>query len=216
MQLTGIALTIGFVSFFAKHALADWIRRGKVSNSGTIEEYLYFNEKTGLLTIGIPGDIILGDSTERDIYPQTAFKENLGKVGNEFNHIVCADINTGMVACELDAGTYTPTLTNVANVEASTAYQCQYMRVGLTVTVSGKVDIDPTLAATSTQLGISLPIASNIGAVEDCAGVAFASGIATQGASILGDVTNNRAQLQYISGDITNQAMYFAFSYQVI
>ena len=116
----------------------------------------------------------------------------------------------------LAAGVYTPTLTNVANLDASTAYECQYMRVGNTVTVSGKVDIDPTLTATSTQLGISLPVASNIGATEDCAGVAFASGIVGQGAAILGDAANNRAQLQYISGDVTNQPMYFTFTYQVI
>ena len=115
-----------------------------------------------------------------------------------------------------DSGVYTPTLTNVANLDASTAYECQYMRIGSTVTVSGRVDIDPTLTATSTQLGISLPIASNLGATEDCAGTAFASGIAGQGAAILGDAANNRAQLQFISTDLTNQAMYFSFTYQVI
>lgn len=116
----------------------------------------------------------------------------------------------------LTAGTYTPTLTNVSNLDASTAYECQYHRIGATVTVSGRVDVDPTLAATSTQLGISLPVASNLGATEDCAGVAFASGIAGQGAAILADAANDRAQLQYVSGDITNQAMYFVFQYQVI
>lgn len=114
------------------------------------------------------------------------------------------------------AGVYTPTLTNVANLAASTAYQCQYMRAGSVVTVSGKVDVDPNLAATSTQLGISLPIASAIAAAEDCAGVAFASGIAAQGAAILGDAANGRAQMQWVSGDITNQPMYFIFSYRVI
>lgn len=114
------------------------------------------------------------------------------------------------------SGTYTPTLTNVANLDASTAYQCQYLRVGSTVTVSGKVDADPTAPAASTQLGISLPIASNFGAVEDCAGTAFASGIAGQGAAIIGDAGNNRAQMQWVAGDVTNQAMFFSFSYQVI
>lgn len=119
-------------------------------------------------------------------------------------------------AIGLASGTYTPTLFNVANLAASTAYQCQYMQVGNVVTVSGKVDIDPTLAATLTRLGISLPVASNIGAAEDCAGVAFASGIASQGAAILGDAANDRAQLEYISTDITNQPMYFQFQYEVI
>lgn len=116
----------------------------------------------------------------------------------------------------LAAGTYTPTLTNVANLDASTAYECQYIRVGNTVTVSGKVDVDPTVTVTSTQLGISLPISSNIGATEDLAGTAFAPTIAGQGAAILGDATNDRAQMQWISGDVTNQPMYFTFTYQVI
>ena len=116
----------------------------------------------------------------------------------------------------LIAGVYTPTLTNVTNLSASTAYQCQYMRVSSVVTVSGKIDIDPILTATSTILGISLPVASNFGAAEDCGGVAHASGIFGQGAAILGDTINNRAQLQFISADVTNQPMYFTFTYRVI
>lgn len=113
------------------------------------------------------------------------------------------------------AGTYTPTLTNVTNLAASTAYQCQFMRIGNTVTVSGRVDVDPT-AIGATALGISLPIASNFGATEDCAGTAFASGIAGQGAAIRGDAANNRAEMAWVTGDITNQPMYFTFTYQVI
>lgn len=114
------------------------------------------------------------------------------------------------------SGTYTPTLTNVANIDGSTAYECQYVRIGNTVVVGFKVSVDPTLAATVTQLGISLPIASNIGAQEDCAGCAFASGIAGQGAAIIGDAANDRAQLEFVSADVTNQPMYGTFVYQVI
>ena len=116
----------------------------------------------------------------------------------------------------LAAGVYNPTLTNVANLDASTSYEAQYMRVGNTVTVSGKVDADPTAPAASTQLGISLPIASNIGAVEDVGGAAFASGIAGQGAGIFGDLTNNRAEMRWVAGDVTNQPMHYVYSYTVI
>jgi hypothetical protein len=130
--------------------------------------------------------------------------------------LTCTTIDTGNGALELSRGTYTPTLTNVANMAASTAYQAQYLRVGNTVTVSGKVDVDPTLTATATQLGISLPIASNLGAQEDCAGCAFASGIASQGASVRGDAANNRAEMAWISTDVTNQPMYFTFTYEII
>ena len=113
-------------------------------------------------------------------------------------------------------GKYTPTLTNVANLDASTAYECQYIRAGNIVMVSGKVSVDPTLNATSTQLGISLPFASNFGAQEDCAGSAHAPGVAGMGAAILADAANDRAQLQFISNDTTNQAMYFTFMYEII
>lgn len=135
-----------------------------------------------------------------------------GGTTDEYYHLTAAQHATVSVAV---SGVYTPTLTNVANLDASTAYQCQYMRVGTVVTVSGKVAIDPT-DAVSTKLGISLPIASNFGAEEDCAGTAFAKAIASQGAAILGDAANDRAQLEYIAVDKTNQPMYFSFQYRII
>lgn len=116
----------------------------------------------------------------------------------------------------LSSGTYTPTLTNSANLDASTAYLCQWLRVGNTITVSGKVSVDPTLVATTTTLGISLPVASNFGADTDAGGVAFAPGIAAQGAAIFADASNDRLTMQWKSSDITNQAMYFTATYRGI
>lgn len=113
------------------------------------------------------------------------------------------------------SGTYTPTLTNVANLDASTAFLCTYMRVGNTVTVSGRVDIDPTTTLTSTQLGISLPVASALTTSNQAGGTAQATAIA-QGAAILSDAANDRAQLQYVTIDTTNQSMYFTFTYQIL
>ena len=137
-----------------------------------------------------------------------------GGTTNEFYHLTAAQ-NT--IVGTLAAGVYSPTAVNVANLDPTpTLSECQYMRVGATVTVSGVATINPTLAATVTQLGIPIPVASNFGAVEDCAGTAFAIGIAGQGAAIQADVANDRAQMQWVSGDITNQAMYFTFTYQII
>lgn len=112
------------------------------------------------------------------------------------------------------SGTYTPTLTGVANVAASTAYLCQYMRVGSVVTVSGKLDIDTTSTG-ATQLGISLPIASNIANPQNCAGTAAPSGVGEVGA-ILGDASNDRAELNYVAIDTSNHSLYFSFTYQII
>lgn len=115
----------------------------------------------------------------------------------------------------LAAGTYTPTLTNTTNLDASTAYQAQYLRVGATVTVSGKVDVDPT-AAGQVQLGISVPVASNFGATEDLAGCASAIAVAGQCAGIYADTANDRAILEFITTDTSNRIMFFTFSYQII
>lgn len=114
------------------------------------------------------------------------------------------------------SGVYTPALAAVANVSATTAYECQWLRIGNTITVSGKLDADPTAGGVQTQVGIALPVASNIGAQEDCAGTAFCPTIAAEGAAILGDAANNRALMEWISADITNQPRYFTFTYQVI
>lgn len=113
------------------------------------------------------------------------------------------------------SGTYTPSLSNTTNVTASTSYQWQYLRVGNTVTASGPVDVDPT-AAGQVVLGISLPIASDFGADEDCSGVGAAIAVASQSAGIHADTTNNRATLEWIAVDTANRKMYCTMTYQVI
>lgn len=116
----------------------------------------------------------------------------------------------------LYSGTYTPTLTNVANVTTSIASPLQYMRVGNTVTVSGKIDIQPTALTTSTQLGISLPIASAFTQDYQCGGAASAVGGAQEAAGIFADTVNARAQLQFISANTAQHRMLFSFTYQLV
>lgn len=135
-----------------------------------------------------------------------------GGTANQFYHLTSAQ-NT--LIGNLASGTYTPTLTNVANISASTAFQCQYLRLNSVVLVSGKVNAD-AIAAVSTVLGISLPISSNIGANEDCSGTAFCPTVAGQGAAILGDTANDRAQMEWIAADLSNRSMYFSFAYEII
>lgn len=109
---------------------------------------------------------------------------------------------------------YTPTLTNVTNLDDSAAFQCQYVRVGDLVTVSGKFTANPTAAA-ATELGMSLPIPSNLTAEEQVAGTAFCPGI-QQGAAIQADATNNRASVQWLANDTANRAFIFSFTYRII
>lgn len=132
-----------------------------------------------------------------------------------------ATVTVGQLATSdisgLAASTYTPTLTNVANVAASTAFACQWMQVGTTVTVSGKVDIDPTSATTLTQLGISLPVASTFATAQQCGGTAAAPAVSGYSAGILADTTNHRAELDFTTAtDVANRSWYFSFTYMVV
>jgi len=115
----------------------------------------------------------------------------------------------------LAAGTYTPTLTNTANVTASSAYQCQYLRVGGTVTVSGFVDIDPTAAAsTNTQLAMTLPIASAAPSPEDITGTAVCAEIASFCGAITAD-GSGKALLEFKAIDAVYRAWSFHYTYQI-
>lgn len=124
---------------------------------------------------------------------------------------------TGPTNQYIASGTYTPTLTNVANVTASTAYACQWMRVGNVVTVSGQVDIDVTLAAsTASELGVSLPIASSITAVEQVGGDAISDSVASLSARIKADATNDRASVVFKAISLTNDTYSFTFTYVIL
>ena len=124
-------------------------------------------------------------------------------------------INTPSASGQVYSGTYTPTLFNTTNIDASTAFVCQYMRVGNVVTVSGTVNIDFTAAA-QTSLGMSLPIASDFANANECGGVA-SSGVGTINVlGILGDITNNRAQFDGIVAATINTAMRFSFTYLIV
>lgn len=118
---------------------------------------------------------------------------------------------------KLDASnTYTPTLTMVANLSAVTAYECQFLRVGRVVWVAGRVDADPIAGAAATQLGVSLPVSATFSAASECAGTAASPTVAAQPAAIYADTVNSRAQIEWLAVDVSNQPMYFTFSYQLI
>lgn len=115
------------------------------------------------------------------------------------------------------AGVYTPVVSGESNLDATTTItEAQYLRIGNTVTVSGRFTANPTLTATSTFFELNLPVASNIGAAEDVAGVAFSGSIAGQGAAIIGVVANDTAKIIWVSADISAQTWSYHFSYQII
>lgn len=113
------------------------------------------------------------------------------------------------------SGFYTPTLTNVANVAASAANECQWSRIGNIVTVGGSITVDPTTASVLTEVGISLPVASAFTASDQLGGVSACGGAARSG-QILADAANDRAQFLFTPVDVANRTQAFTFSYRVL
>lgn len=114
-------------------------------------------------------------------------------------------------------GTYTPSLTAVANVAASSAVTATYTRTGTTVTVLGQISITATTANTNTQLRVSLPIASNISAVQSVggAGASVTAGTYGAGVGINGDATNDAAVFNLRPTVNTSVAYAFSFTYRI-
>lgn len=112
-------------------------------------------------------------------------------------------------------GTWTPTLTSVANISNSAAYLSQYFRVGNIVNCFGRVDLQATLTATTTRLGISLPIPSDFTLNYDCSGTGQAPAVAGMSVAVRGDTTNDRAEIAFTSNDTSSQQVFFHFSYVV-
>jgi hypothetical protein len=112
-------------------------------------------------------------------------------------------------------GSYTPTLTNVANTSTTSPYLSRYSRVGNMVTVFGRLDVTPTVTATLTRVGISLPVASDLSSIQQCCGAAGSVGEGT-GGGVIGDVTNDRAELSFKSDSTSIQGWSYTFSYEVV
>jgi hypothetical protein len=109
------------------------------------------------------------------------------------------------------SGTYTPTLTAVSGVSGLSAVQCQYLRVGNVVTVSG--ELSGTDAVGTNTVGISLPIASNLTAAGNLGGAgATGQGLA---ANISGDTANDRASITWSNNSTGSFTVRFTFTYLV-
>lgn len=132
---------------------------------------------------------------------------------------------TGTIALTSDiptalSGTYTPTLTNTTNITSSTAFVCQYMRVGNVVTVSGLVECSPTSASTVTILTMSLPITSSFTTSEQAGGTAFSRSISgpasgTNGA-IYANASASTVSLNFYNTSNTIQDFRFSYTYQIL
>jgi len=117
------------------------------------------------------------------------------------------------------SGTYSPTLTNGANVTASSSLSCHYIRVGNIVTVTGSVQVQPTVGvSTATIIDLSLPVASNFTASGHLSGQSNGNGTTYALSGVItADITNDTAQLEFPAiGTGSQFQIWFNFTYTVI
>jgi hypothetical protein len=108
---------------------------------------------------------------------------------------------------------FTPTLTNITNLTASTAYEAYYLKVGTKVTVFGQVDIQAT-ALGVIVLGMSFPVAVTTIFAHQASGT-VSSGNNEETGHIGADDINLRAQLTLTATTTTNHRIYYHYSYLV-
>ena len=114
----------------------------------------------------------------------------------------------------LSFGTYLPVLVNTSNLTASTAFTCQYSRVGNVVMVAGRVGVQPAVAGLSCLLNISLPIPSTL-VGNDLSGVAAAQPPSVIAPGVISDNTTTAA-LGFIASIIFPYTYRFMFSYLIL
>lgn len=119
----------------------------------------------------------------------------------------------------ISSGHYAPTLTQVAYLTSANASRSYYQRIGDVVTVTGSVDIMASSGMETAILGISLPIASDLNAVNSVRlyGVASSASASSVDSAmrIAQDDTNNRAELRYYASSTDQITINYIFTYQL-
>jgi hypothetical protein len=118
------------------------------------------------------------------------------------------------------SGTYTPTQVSTnTNVDSIAFSASQYMRVGNVVTVSGLIQINPTLAATQTVVKFSLPIASAFASAFQLGGTGSSSSVGFYGtvnAAFMADTVNDCVEIRLTPTFTGAVDFRFHFTYRIV
>jgi hypothetical protein len=119
------------------------------------------------------------------------------------------------------SGLYTPTLTDVANITSSSIPydgDFQWLRISNVVTVSGIVNVEPTVITTTTQLDLTLPVATTIGASQDgrLSGTGVTAIVSGSVAGIRIYGANDQARIDFISISTTAFDISIHFTYRIV
>ncbi len=132
--------------------------------------------------------------------------------------IIPADKITGLPI--IDQNIYLPVLTDVANIDTSSAYYTWWTRVGNIITVWGKITANATVIDTDTQIRMSLPFPSAFQHEEQLSGTINGFPPSGATANIAGICKANPADFdcvfEYYASNTEDNDLRFIFSYLMI
>tara|TARA_Y100000310_G_C20701853_1_gene830735 strand:+ start:6980 stop:7555 length:576 start_codon:yes stop_codon:yes gene_type:complete len=137
--------------------------------------------------------------------------------GTDFT-VTSADVK--LSTTPVTSGTYTPTYTGVTNVDTIVADgDAYFMRIGSIVHVAGRMTLNSTSSGTTTELNISLPIASNFTTDNELSGTTTGdlggSGADFQG-FFEGDSASDDAKCVMTDSSGATNAWPWSFTYRII
>jgi hypothetical protein len=189
-----------------------FINYRKTGNDGRGE--LHFGTKTSTTSLadGVHAMKIYDGSVTID---STIVLPNLYTGTSDTVLIIDNDVVQKKVLPVLESGTYTPVLTALSNVDVLVANECQYMRVGNVVTVSGRIQVDATASATLTTVSCSLPIASTFTEESNLGGTGSYKALFSTNVIFSIYAGNNDAEFRAYPTTTANMLVPFSFTYQI-
>jgi len=110
------------------------------------------------------------------------------------------------------SGNYTPTLYAGTNISATTAYNCQYIRIGNVVSVSGRLEANGTTAGVTSSVDVELPYNTTFTSADQC------NGVLTAQDNICGIIYggSTRATLVFTPANTGSFNYFFTLHFQII
>lgn len=177
-----------------------------------------FTRSGTVFNLDIPGGSGISTPTYPAIYDDGVFKTTGTAISFDQNLIVSVTGSTAYVSVTgtfaQQAGTYAVTLTNVANISASSVNQdFNYLKIGNMVICSGSIQATHDGSGLG-LIRISIPFASDFTTSFDCNGNGTTVAAAAEyAASIIADTTNNEAQIAISQLSTANNTWRIVFMY---
>ena len=114
------------------------------------------------------------------------------------------------------SGTYTPVSSALSNVTSVTPSIARYMRIGNVVKVGGILSVAHSIASSTGQWNMTLPVASNLAVQADLTGVGTFGFNPIGASTIYAEATTNTAHFVYVCPTGTPNSLTYEYSYTVI